>query len=85
MRHKLPSGGWIVTIPVSLIALAYLALFFLPRMRDIREMRHELPHLAILKIFAIRAAVELERRILERERLSFTNAHPAQCTPTILH
>ena len=37
MRHKLPSGGWIVTIPVSLMALAYLALFFLPRMHAIRE------------------------------------------------
>jgi PAS domain S-box-containing protein len=35
---------------------------------DGKEMRRELPHLAILKIFAIRAAVELERRMLERER-----------------
>jgi len=31
-------------------------------------MRKDLPHQAILKIFAVRAAVELERRQLERER-----------------
>jgi GAF domain-containing protein len=32
------------------------------------SMPEDLPHQAILKIFAVRAAVELERRQLERER-----------------
>lgn len=31
-------------------------------------MREELPHQAIFKIFAVRAAIEMERRLLERER-----------------
>lgn len=37
---------------------------------DGEPMRRDLPHLAILKIFAIRAAVELERRQVERNRLA---------------
>ncbi|MBI3529745.1 MAG: PAS domain-containing protein [Betaproteobacteria bacterium] len=52
---------------------------------DGKEMRQELPHLAILKIFAIRAAVELERRILERERLSFPKALHPENTSAVLH
>ena len=32
-------------------------------------MRDELPHQAILKIFAMRAAIEMERAQLDRERL----------------
>jgi len=31
-------------------------------------MPEELPHQAILKVFAVRAGIELERRQLERER-----------------
>lgn len=45
---------------------------------DPAEMSRELPHLAILKIFSLRAAVELERRILERERLIAPAAANAQ-------
>jgi len=53
---------------------------------DGKEMRRELPHLAILKIFAIRAAVELERRILERERLGFPAAPVLpETTAALLH
>jgi PAS domain S-box-containing protein len=53
---------------------------------DGKEMRRELPHLAILKIFAIRAAVELERRILERERLGFPQAPVLpETTSAVLH
>ena len=35
---------------------------------DDKPMREELPHQAILKIFAMRAAIELERSALERIR-----------------
>jgi PAS domain S-box-containing protein len=53
---------------------------------DGKEMRQELPHLAILKIFAIRAAVELERRQLERERHGMLATLPADLgTPATLH
>jgi PAS domain S-box-containing protein len=53
---------------------------------DGKEMRRELPHLAILKIFAIRASVELERRILERERLGFPAAPVLpETTSALLH
>ena len=37
---------------------------------DDRPMHDELPHQAILKIFAMRAAIEMERAQLDRERLS---------------
>ena len=37
---------------------------------DDKPMRDELPHHAILKIFSMRAAIELERSALERAHLS---------------
>jgi PAS domain S-box-containing protein len=37
---------------------------------DPGAMSPELPHQAILKIFALRASIELERRLLEQERLT---------------
>ena len=37
---------------------------------DDRPMHDELPHQAVLKIFAMRAAIEMERALLDRERLS---------------
>ena len=49
------------------------------------QMRQELPHLAILKIFAIRAAVELERRILKRDRLNFAQQPRSESTSAVLH
>lgn len=52
---------------------------------DGREMRQELPHLAILKIFAIRTAIELERRMLKREQLSFPKAPHPENTSAVLH
>ena len=52
---------------------------------DGKEMRRDLPHMAILKIFAIRASVEMERRLLERERLNYATAEPAGNASTILH
>jgi PAS domain S-box-containing protein len=53
---------------------------------DGKEMRQELPHLAILKIFAIRAAVELERRALERDRQRMPVAPQADLgAPATLH
>jgi Tfp pilus assembly protein PilO len=42
MKEKLAKGGWVVTIPVSLMALAYVTLFFLPRMRAISDVRQQL-------------------------------------------
>ena len=48
------------------------------------EMRHDLPHLAILKIFAFRATIELERRLLERERLNFPKTVTSENPPGIL-
>ena len=41
---------------------------------DDKPMREELPHHAILKIFSMRAAIELERSALERAHLSATAA-----------
>jgi PAS domain S-box-containing protein len=41
---------------------------------DDKPMREELPHHAILKIFSMRAAIELERTALERSRASMTAA-----------
>jgi len=35
-----------------------------------RPMRDELPHHAILKIFSMRAAIEMERAVLERSQLA---------------
>lgn len=52
---------------------------------DGKEMRRELPHLAILKIFAIRAAVELERRMLERERHDLPGASHREISASTLH
>lgn len=50
---------------------------------DPGSMPEELPHQAILKIFAVRAAIELERRQLERER-SAVGVRDAQF-PIALH
>jgi PAS domain S-box-containing protein len=44
---------------------------------DPASMPHELPHRAVLKIFALRAAVELERRLLLRERASLSAPSPS--------
>jgi PAS domain S-box-containing protein len=52
---------------------------------DGHEMRTELPHLAILKIFAIRAAIELERRIVERELLGPLHLPQTVGPPAVLH
>lgn len=49
------------------------------------EMRHDLPQHAVLKIFAIRAAVELERRLLERERLGLPQSVSADMASFIVH
>ena len=80
MRHKLPSGGWIVTIPVSLMALAYLALFFLPRMRDIHDMRHELQQREdyIARADKLRPAAERVGKELT-ETLAYCNAWQDHC------
>jgi PAS domain S-box-containing protein len=42
---------------------------------DDRPMHDELPHQAILKIFAMRAAIEMERAQLDRERLIACGSH----------
>jgi PAS domain S-box-containing protein len=42
---------------------------------DDKPMSDELPHQAILKIFAMRAAIELERSGLERERRLLSKSH----------
>jgi PAS domain S-box-containing protein len=43
---------------------------------DDKPMSEELPHQAILKIFAMRAAIELERSGLERERSQLSKSQP---------
>jgi len=42
MKEKFSQGGWVVTIPVSLMALAYVAMLFLPRMRSVADVRQQL-------------------------------------------
>jgi PAS domain S-box-containing protein len=42
---------------------------------DDKPMREELPHQAILKIFAMRAAIELERSGLDRQRQLLSKSH----------
>ena len=52
---------------------------------DGQQMRDDLPHFAILKIFALRAAVEIERRLLERGSDVALAASAATQAPTLLH
>ena len=49
---------------------------------DPGAMSPELPHQAILKIFALRASIELERRLLEQERLTLGLRSPPASTST---
>jgi GAF domain-containing protein len=49
---------------------------------DPGAMPEDLPHRAVLKLFALRAGVELERRQLERSRLP---AEPFNLVPALLH
>jgi PAS domain S-box-containing protein len=50
---------------------------------DPRAMADELPHRAVLRIFALRAGLELERRLLARERESL--GVPSLPAPVALH
>lgn len=52
---------------------------------DGQQMRGDLPHIAILKIFALRAAVEIERRLLERGAEVALAASAATPAPWLLH
>jgi len=44
---------------------------------DGRPMRQDLPHLALFKIFSVRAAAELERMLL-RQKLGATSSQPTK-------
>jgi PAS domain S-box-containing protein len=49
---------------------------------DDKPMREELPHRAVLKIFGMRAAIELERTALDRERIAFLREAAARAGGT---